>query len=172
MTRCGAELAAFLIAFIKASGSWEASDACSDNSNTFASISFPGLNVTTNFSGTLTWRPVRGLRAFLAARCFTSNTPKFRNSIRRSLTNESMIASNVFWTIFLVCCCVSPISSEIVRTMSFLVKTLLSATPVPSTDNRHKPLRLIDLAFAESRGTHVSRQAALTCSRPPSQPRN
>ena len=93
------------------------------SSITFASISFPGLKMTTYFSGTLTWWPVRGFRAFLAARRLTSKTPKFLSSIRRSLTSESTIASNVFWTITLVCCCVSPISSEIVRTMSFLVKT-------------------------------------------------
>lgn len=160
------------MAFIKAIGSGDEADSCSINSITFASISFPGLNVTTNFAGTLTWRPVRGLRAVRAARCFTSKTPKFRSSIRRSLTSASIIASKVFWTIFLVCCCVSPISSEIVLTMSFLVKTLLSATLDPSSDNRHKPLRLIDLAIAESRTTKVSRQAALVDPRPPSQPRN
>ncbi len=41
---------------------------------TRCSMILPGLKVTTNFSGTSTCRPVRGFRAFLAARVLTWNT--------------------------------------------------------------------------------------------------
>src|ERR1017187_6034706 len=65
----------------------------SDAFFTFSSISNPGLNVTTFLAGTITFSPVRGLRAFLGFRCLTSKTPKLRSSIRPSLSNVLMIPS-------------------------------------------------------------------------------
>ena len=56
--------------------------ACRSSSRTRSSISLPGLKVTTNFSGTNTLSPVRGLRALRGARRLTSKTPKLRSSIR------------------------------------------------------------------------------------------
>ena len=59
-----------------------------------------------------------------------------------------MIESNVRWTIFLVCCCVRPTSSEIVRTMSFLVTHDSRCTMKTShrgRDDRCKPLQAINL---------------------------
>ena len=44
---------------------------------TRASMYFPGLKVTTCFSGTMTSSPVRGFLALRAALGLTSNTPKF-----------------------------------------------------------------------------------------------
>ena len=90
---------------------------------TRSSISLPGLKVTTYFSATSTRSPVRGLRALRAARFFTSNTPKFLNSMRLSVTRVSTIASNVFCTISLVLSCVSPMSSAMAFTISFFVTT-------------------------------------------------
>ena len=46
--------------------------------------------------------------------------------MRRSSTKASTIALNVFCTISLVCNWVNPISSEIVRTISFLVTAEVS----------------------------------------------
>ena len=94
---------------------------------TRSSISLPGWKVTTFFSGTSTRSLVRGFRARRAFRRRTSNTPKFRSSIRPSLISVSMIASNVHWTISFVFSWVSSARSEIRRTISFLVTGRLPA---------------------------------------------
>src|SRR5579872_7017085 len=60
----------------------EALAACSSSCLTFSSISLPGLKVTTYFSATNTFSPVRGLRALRAARRLTSKTPKLRSEER------------------------------------------------------------------------------------------
>ena len=77
--------------------------------------------MTTYFAGTLTGSPVRGLRAVRAARFLTSKTPKFRSSIRSSSISVSMIESNTRCTISFTLSWVSPKSSEIRLTISFLV---------------------------------------------------
>jgi hypothetical protein len=77
--------------------------------------------LTTAFAGTVTFSPVRGLRAGRALRFFTSNTPKFRSSIRPSSTSVSTIPLNTRWTICWTCSWVRPISSAIALAMSFLV---------------------------------------------------
>ena len=115
----------------------------SSSARTFASMYFPGLKVTTCLRGTSTCSPVRGFRAFRAARGFTSNTPKFRSSIRWSRTKDSIIASKVLWTTSFVCCCVSPTSSEIVLTMSFLVTLTPLKHGTAATEIDVNPLPLL-----------------------------
>ena len=64
------------------------------NSFTFASISSPGLKRTTFLAGTITFSPVRGLRAFLGFRCLTHREPKIVESSKdkkRVLANFSAI---------------------------------------------------------------------------------
>jgi len=97
------------------------------DSRTRCSMTLPGLKDTTNFSGTSTFWPVFGLRARRAARDLTSNTPKFLNSIRPSRTSVSIIESKVRWTTSLVSCWVRPSSSDMTRTMSFLVTRISSS---------------------------------------------
>ena len=69
---------------------------------TRSSTACPGLNVTVNRSPTMTFSPVRGLRACRGFRYLTSKTPKLRSSTRPSAARTLMMASRVFWTIALV----------------------------------------------------------------------
>jgi hypothetical protein len=91
------------------------------NLATRSAISRPGLNVTTALAGTATVPPVLGLRARLGFRCLISNTPKFRNSMRPSLSSVSTIPSNTRCTMSNACAWVTPNPSAIALAMSFLV---------------------------------------------------
>src|SRR5262249_8637167 len=79
------------------------------------------LNVTTSLAGTVTLSPVLGLRARLGFRRLISNTPKFRNSMRPSLSSVSMIPSNTRCTMSNACAWVTPNSPAIAVAMSLLV---------------------------------------------------